>query len=833
MTRTDATKGKSHAGNPYMRFDEGCVYAGQNKSPILKQLLALGVLLSIAAVVHAETWYLKSSTDDKAWKGENAGQYWKKSSDGQDGSEALNPNDTYIVKDGLTLGAIHDFGGGNLWIGDLNTSGCLQMNAHTTHNNGFLKLASGYVKKAGNSASLNLASPTIVSPKKLPFGFMSEKNDNTLNITTTLIGENGVGIVVGGYYDGTGIQYMDKTNFTFGVDSNNEKGLSEYHGDIRIISNKPLISPTQGNIKFVLRPTDSDATVEIEGGAEFKVASVGEVKLSGLTLHTESLITIPYNSTSRTTGVIRVTDAFSIPESEGKVRLCFSTSSLPAATNDQPCAFPVLIVPDTQTIEAERFILSNEASVNVYEKPLFRVIEDAENGIKSLVAVFPGRDGLIEADSHVYTGGSGYAKLTSAFSEEKANQWFSGNTPHEFTIYEFGMNSKWGKGHSIRTPYLRNEDYVFPGLVLRTGGTSANFTLADNTKTTINLELMVDLSLRVVSGLKPTLDGTIHMGADVSSSACDGSELTIASTIIGNGNWEVRGAQKGKLPHCKIAFTSDNSEWKGSISLVRHNAPATTVADTQHLKMVVVNPAGLGGALDEFNYKALSLADCSEMIVTNSLELAKNLNRGLYVTNTATINVDADCDFVCNWPITFDGPLRKVGGGTLCLGGDAKFLDSACQPAVVPRSDVDCRLSVTNGAVKALRHDCLNGVTVELLENGCLALDFNPDDVQVRRYGFFNVNTDTPFPADGEINVRIDNPDYADLLASKENYKLGLLTVKTSAANALNLGSRIKFNKSRVVDGLLERVIREDDAVTKLTTYSAYYDFVGFRVIVR
>ena len=348
MTKTDATKGKSHAGNPYMRFDEGCVYAGQNKSPILKQLLALGVLLSIAAVVHAETWYLKSSTDDKAWKGENAGQYWKKSSDGKDGTGALDTNDTYIVKDGLTLGASHNFEGGDLWIGDLNTSGCLQMHAHTTHYNGFLKLASGYVKKAGSSASLNLASPTIVSPKNLPFGFMSEKNDNTLNITTTLIGENGVCIVVGGYYDGTGIQYMDKTNFTFGVDYRNEKGLTEYHGDIRIISNKPLISPTQGNIKFVVPPTDSDATLEIEGGAEFKVASVGEVKLSGLTLHTESLITIPYDSTTLTTGVIRVTDAFSIPQDEGKVRICFS--SLPTVKNDQPRVFPVLIVPGTQTI---------------------------------------------------------------------------------------------------------------------------------------------------------------------------------------------------------------------------------------------------------------------------------------------------------------------------------------------------------------------------------------------------------------------------------------------------------------------------------------------------
>jgi hypothetical protein len=321
------------------------------------------------------------------------------------------------------------------------------------------------------------------------------------------------------------------------------------------------------------------------------------------------------------------------------------------------------------------------------------------------------------------------------------------------------------------------------------------------------------------------------MGANVSSLAYNGSELTIASTLVGNGNWEVRGA-KNKPTHCKIAFTADNSQWKGSLSLVKYQAEATTVADTQHLKMVVVNPAGLGGALDEFNYKALSLADCSEMIVTNSLELAKDLNRGLYVTNTATINVDADCDFVCNWPITFDGPLRKVGGGTLSLGGDAKFLDSAGEPVGVPRADVDCRLSVINGAVKALRHDCLNGVTVELSKNTSLVLNFNPDDAQVRRYGFYNVNTDAPFVEGGEINIFIDHPD-ADALIAAKTYKLGLITVKTSAANALNLDSLIRFNKPEEFANLKVRMIREDDVETGLTTYSAYYDFVGFQVIIK
>jgi hypothetical protein len=111
-------------------------------------------------------------------------------------------------------------------------------------------------------------------------------------------------------------------------------------------------------------------------------------------------------------------------------------------------------------------------------------------------------------------------------------------------------------------------------------------------------------------------------------------------------------------------------------------------------------------------------------------------------------------------------------------------------------------------------------------------LDFDPEDANLKRYGFYNVKTDTPFAAGGEINVRIDNPD-ADALIASKTYKLGLITVKTSAANALNLDSLIKFNKPEEFANLKVRMIREDDVETGFTTYSAYYDFVGFQVIVR
>jgi hypothetical protein len=170
-------------------------------------------------------------------------------------------------------------------------------------------------------------------------------------------------------------------------------------------------------VTFTVPPTDSDATLQIESGAEFGIASVGEVKLSSLTLHTESLISIPYDSATHTTGVVRVTDVFSVPEGEGKVKLCFKT--LPVAKNDSPCAFPVLIVPSAQTLDAERFALSNADSISVYDRPELQIMEDEENGTKALVAVFPGRGKLIASDSGAYnikTIGYDYSVHASAFT---------------------------------------------------------------------------------------------------------------------------------------------------------------------------------------------------------------------------------------------------------------------------------------------------------------------------------------------------------------------------------------------------------------------------------
>lgn len=794
---------------------------------IQRTVVATIAAVLFAAVACAETWHLTSNSGGKGkgWSGDDAGPYWT-DSQGNKGSGALIPTDTYWNKDGKSLRAQNAFGGGDLWIGDLdnpNYDTALLMDGHVKNDNGFLKLAVGSASKNQNSTSTyNMSNPIILSPKDKPFGFRSGYSGVAMAIITSLVGDYGVGFVFGGRYNGSGFTYMSTTNVTLTIGA----GLSQYHGDIHVLSRKPLTSSTVGNVTFVLPPTDSDATLEIDGGAEFQFSSVGEVKLSGLTVHTGSRIYIPYNSTSKTTGVVRATSTFSLPEAEGTVQIRFS--SMPAArTDDKALEFPLIVVPDTQTLDADRFELARASSYTIDQRPVFRVITNETAGTKSLVAVFLGKGRLTTSDNSTFSGSGTFDSYTSALSESKAASWSDGNMPHELAIYEFGTSS--GYGSCIRTPYNRADDYTFPGVLLRTIGTGATFVLADNRKTTVDFDLTSALSLRVVKRLSPTLDGTIQMGANVNSMAWNGSELTIASKLSGSGDWSVVGISGTSSPHSKITFTADNSSWTGALSL-RQNANGTEVPGTGnalHQKLVIANPAGLGGALGEFNYKALSLADFSELIVTNSLALDGGLNRGIYVTNTATFTVNSGCEFVCNWPITFGGPLRKQNAGTLTLGGGARFLDSEGAVTNAP-GGASYSLSVREGSLKVLAHDSVNGVKVSFSSSTKLLLPFNPEDAALKRYGVYNVETDVPFTAGASIPMQLADVDADAVDAFREaegGYKQGLITVKTAAAE--NVEENLSFSR---IPGL--RVIREDDAGAGTTTFSLYGIKAGMCLII-
>jgi hypothetical protein len=216
------------------------------------------------------------------------------------------------------------------------------------------------------------------------------------------------------------------------------------------------------------------------------------------------------------------------------------------------------------------------------------------------------------------------------------------------------------------------------------------------------------------------------------------------------------------------------------------------------------------------------------------------VNRGIFLSHEkgAKFVVDEGYTLKCNWPITLNGPLYKTQSGTLALGGGVKFYEVSEGITnitdALPEDSSKRLLVVTNGTIKALSHDCVNGLTVALAKDRdtSLAVDFAETDCDLKRYGFYNVKTDTPFEASNPINIRIDNMD-ADTVKGLREYKQGLITVKTAAANDLGMDSLVRFKKPFASGCPNVRLVREDDSDTGLTTYSAQYKFVGAQIIVR
>ena len=804
--------------------------------------LALTAVLAMLSVRAEEpvtvTWYYpKAIASTDPWKSETGAQYWKNLATDQAGSGALNSSDNYWIRGGYRLRGSGSFAGGGLTIGDLDNpdyNAQLAMYANCSVLNGALNLAVGYVFHSTQSKSAySLTGPgqiTVLSPKDRPFGISSAQNATTLTLKQKLVGEAGTGIVIGGHFDGTGFDFGNGggTNMSFKT-----VDLSEYKGDIRVISDLPLISQTMAKTYFAVEPGTCPGSVECDAGTEFQLNDMGEFSVSALTLHGGSRLRVTYNSTSETASVIRVSHAFAIPEDEGVVQVRFS--ALPAArTDDRPLVLPLLVVPDTQELDPSRFVCSAADDLPFDSCPQFRVDEDKAAGTKTLVAVILGKGHLVTSDSSVYSGSNPFETYTSALTEEKAASWSDGNMPHEWAVYEFGNQDDYGM--TIRTPYERADDYVFPGKLLRTIGTSATFVLADNTKTTVDFDLTSPLSQRVVKQKDPTVDGTIFLGADMTWSAWNDSELTIASRLSGSGNLSTLGIAGTGSPHATLVLANDNSAWTGTISMdqKKNGTDIPGEGSAKHQKIRVLAGNNLGGKLEEFDPRALFLVNYSEVIISNDVTLAADLNRGVAISNAATFNVAANCTLACNWPVAFCGTLIKNSAGTLALGARSLFLSATGDVVETPDPTMPVNaLRLDNGAIKVLAYNCLNGVTFTYGTNAKYAKDiilpFNPSDANLKRYGFYNVASDEPFAVGQTISFKLADVDADALEAARltdEGYKQGLITVKTTAAK--NVEDNLVVEK---VKGL--RLIREDDAETETTTFSLYGKKEGVLLIVR
>jgi hypothetical protein len=546
-----------------------------------------------------------------------------------------------------------------------------------------------------------------------------------------------------------------------------------------------------------------------------------------------------YDSEAMKGGFIRVSNALTLPEKVTVHALTGDSAKNwppPVSTTGEEVRSPFLMGPPGVRIDPKIFEFVPDPAYEPQEvtgkrpqRVHFETETDSASGRDTVYVVIEPIVEMVKGQSDVreekYALASGTALTNATF-------WSDGRIPHAKAHYVIN--------YRLLTSCEDNVEYVFPGrsLLFYKGGFGV---FGKNHRLNIPDFQIASIVEQGQGGSVTICGGYARLCDDsVSLRAYANNTLTIESEMVGSANLNLVGEAGTSSPHGYFAFKGFNTNWFGCITVT---APENSSVDdfvSDLLTIRLYDGRNLGGELPQFNYRALALGRYCELYAHTNVTLDASVNRGIFLSHEkgAKFVVDEGYTLKCNWPITLNGPLYKTLPGTLALGGGVKFYEVSegiTNITDVLTEDPSKRLLVvTNGTIKALSHDCVNGLTVALAKDRdtSLAVDFTETDSDLKRYGFYNVKTDTPFEAGNPINIRIDNMD-ADTVKGLREYKQGLITVKTAAANDLGMDSLVRFKKPFASGCPNVRLVREDDSDTGLTTYSAQYKFVGAQIIVR
>ena len=399
-----------------------------------------------------------------------------------------------------------------------------------------------------------------------------------------------------------------------------------------------------------------------------------------------------------------------------------------------------------------------------------------------------------------------------------------GDTPIGF--FEFPCRSFLYKGASISF-HSTNQEFRVERMFVNTGS------FVNDNATDIHI---VGKTLEVASSLKLV--------------TWNSHSIQIDSELVGPGDLLLKSSSHGTSYHNgEYAFCGFNTNFTGKVDVRQMDCPSDFVPsfNGQRKKLRVFDGRNLGGRCDVSTYDALSLGSFTEVLVTNDVELAAGLNRGILIekgdgatasskrTNTAggaRMNVEGDATLAVGWPLTFsvedpDFPvtLWKSGTGTLALGGTVAFKTEDGVTNDLPQGVHLPVLCVTNGFVRALSADCVDGLTVALapktstVETG-IRLDYASGGEDMRAYGIRNVKTSVPF---GAGQIRLEMTNMPETIVNGDSF--GVLTVKTSVAD--DIRSRLTVARPKV-KGMTRRIVRADDATSGTTTFSVEYKDSGF-----
>ena len=469
-----------------------------------------------------------------------------------------------------------------------------------------------------------------------------------------------------------------------------------------------------------------------------------------LSLARGSRIRVAYDPTEDSSGSITVTDNFSITgdSADGVIDvLLLQTSGIAAGRK-----YPILSVPGAG-IADEDFSLTTADGVAPGEFMLS--VEPNGQGGRTLYAVACSVH-LINSDNTEFKTAS--AVYSSAFTN--AASWSDGKVPHAGADYFVDS------GKTLREIDGKTLDYVFPArkLTILGGEDNVNLICGGHSLEVTNLVVASGANFHIFSqnSNSPVIKGEtleLQEGGLVTFRGYVNSLSTIHSEVIGAGCMETFGMVGTSSAKGKLELTGLNTNWTGRLKVNYASVPSSGYPGDSngYYTLYVSDERNLGGKLEEFDFKALTLAGWSRFVPRNSLTLTPEYNRGIYVETNGSFNVEEDCVLTCNRTLTVNGAVYKEGKGTLVLGGVLKFYDEENDAAtdIVPEN-AENSLNLRDGTLKIGAAKACDGLTIRVLNlAGKTPAIRIPIDAEqgsdLARYGLYNVKAGSaPFVlADG------------------------------------------------------------------------------------
>lgn len=291
-----------------------------------------------------------------------------------------------------------------------------------------------------------------------------------------------------------------------------------------------------------------------------------------------------------------------------------------------------------------------------------------------------------------------------------------------------------------------------------------------------------------------------YLGVYGSGARCriaHGRLFVIDMPLYGEGPMTATVNDGTSYPRGGIEFTQINTNFYGKFIVASDGNPSkVSSSEGKRLKFYATDARNVGGDMPEETFDGLTLRGDSLFIGVNSLDFHQR-NRGLYVQDRIrfVMNNDLDNTLAISNSVTYGGEMvfgndfpnasdAKVGkgGGTLVLGGAARFYDPENKIACDTPSVSSNRLTMLIGRLRPVAANALDGVAVKFgEESDGLELDWNATE-EMKATGFYSVkelSALTSERADGKIPVRVIN-----VPADAVGETIAVCTVPTAIAEA-------------------------------------------------